>query len=302
MMHSNGVVGGLVGMPRKRRRTKAQIETDLDRLLALAEEHQPLTVRGGFYLYSTRGFVVKTEAGYDQVQRDLLKLRRTERMPYEWISDSTRWMRKPKTYSSKRAALLALSSSYRRALWDSQDVYVEVWCEKDALAGTIMPVTREWDVPLMVSRGFASETYCYEAAMVLAEQGKPCFIYYLGDHDPSGVLIDPSIEEKLRRFAPDADISFERLAVLPWQIKKWGLPTRPTKRVNNSHAKRFKGDSVELDAIPPAQLRALVREVIEEHIDQQALQALRAQEERERQALKTLAALGLKGQDQDDNA
>jgi hypothetical protein len=273
---------------------------DFDRLLTLAEEHQPLTVRSGFYLYGTRGFVEKTERGYKQVQRDLLALRRAGRMPYDWISDSTRWMRKPRTYSSKEDALLALSSSYRRALWDSQKVYVEVWCEKDALAGTILPVTREWDVPLMVSRGFASETYCYEAAMVLAAQDKPCFVYYLGDHDPSGGLIDPSIERKLREFAPDADVTFERLAVLPWQIEEWGLPTRPTKRENNRHAKRFRGDSVELDAIPPAQLRALVRQAIEQHIDRRALKALRAQEERDRRDLETLAALGLKGQDQAD--
>jgi hypothetical protein len=31
------------------------------------------------------------------------------------------------------------------------DSYVEIWREKDALAGVILPVTEEYDVPLMVA-------------------------------------------------------------------------------------------------------------------------------------------------------
>jgi hypothetical protein len=34
-----------------------------------------------------------------------------------------------------------------------------VWTEKDALAGVLVEVTVEYDVPLMVSRGFASVSY-----------------------------------------------------------------------------------------------------------------------------------------------
>jgi hypothetical protein len=222
-------------------------------------------------------------------------------MPYNWIADATRWQRKPDTYSSLEDAMNALASSYRRSVWDSQKVYVELWCEKDALAGTIYSVTREWDVPLLVSRGFSSATFCYEAARVLAEQDKPCFVYHLGDRDPSGVLIDRAIERNLREFAPDADITFKRLAVLSGQVEEWGLPSRPTKREGNSHAKGFEADSVELDAIPPEQLRALVREAIEQHIDRQALEDLRAQEERDREGLEWLGSLTRDDDEQDDD-
>ena len=31
--------------------------------------------------------------------------------------------------------------------------YVEVWLEKDALAGVLLPVTDRYDIPLMVSTG-----------------------------------------------------------------------------------------------------------------------------------------------------
>jgi hypothetical protein len=45
---------------------------------------------------------------------------------------------------------------YRKSLWTNVSSYVEIWLEKDALAGVVYPVTSMYDVPLMVSRGYAS--------------------------------------------------------------------------------------------------------------------------------------------------
>ncbi len=59
-----------------------------------------------------------------------------------------------------------------------------------------------------------------------------------------------------------ANISFQSVAVTPQQIEEWNLPSRPTKRTD-SRAKRFGySESVELDAIEPHQLRALVEGAI----------------------------------------
>ena len=70
--------------------------------------------------------------------------------------------------------------------------------------------------------------------------------------------------------APDAEISFERLAVTPEQIRAWDLPTRPTKN-SDSRSKGFGDISVELDAIAPEQLRDLVRDVIEQHLPRKTI-------------------------------
>ena len=47
------------------------------------------------------------------------------------------------------------------ALWNEADSYVEIWLEKDALAGVVYPVTSMYDVPLMVARGYASLSFLY---------------------------------------------------------------------------------------------------------------------------------------------
>ena len=125
--------------------------------------------------------------------------------------------------------------------------------------------------------------------MAIQEKNKPAYIYHFGDLDPSGVDAARDIEAKLRRYAPDAEIHFERPAVTRAQAEEWNLPTRPTKQTD-TRAKKFVGTSVELDAIPAAKLRHLVRGCIERHIDQHQLSILRIAEESERQLLTKWAA------------
>jgi hypothetical protein len=166
-----------------------------------------------------------------------------------------------------------------------------VWLEKDALAGVIFAVTDEWRVPLMVTRGFASLSYIHNAATEIERVGKPTYIYYFGDYDPSGVEIDRNLERRLREFAPYSDIHFERVAVRAEQIEGYGLPTRPTK-VGTSHGLGLhEGDSVEVDAIPPPTLLQLVRDSIERHVDPARVRVLEAAEASERELLGGLAAM-----------
>jgi hypothetical protein len=72
----------------------------------------------------------------------------------------------------------------------------------------------------------------------------------------------------------------------PAQIAEWNLPTRPTKASDSRSVRWAGGDSVELDAIDPNRLRDLVRDCIEQHVDQHKLVILRAAEESERELLR----------------
>ncbi len=268
---------------KRRRRTKVEIEQIREAIFATLAADHPMTVRQVFYRLVSQGVIEKTEQEYkNAVGRLLLSMRIEGIIPFGWIADNTRWMRKPESYSSMEEALLLTAETYRRALWDNQDAYVEVWTEKDALAGVLMEETEPWDVPLMVTRGFSSITYLHTAAMAISAEGKPAFLYYFGDHDPSGVHIDRVILRRLREFAPNADICFQRVAVLSEQIEELDLPTRPTKKTD-SRSKGFSGESVEVDAIEPTYLRQLVRECIEQHIDRRALEKSKNLEKKERE-------------------
>lgn len=256
-----------------------------DRVAEMAKQFSPATVRQIYYLAETEGLVDKTENDYRKIQHDLLLLRQQRHVLYSWISDNTRWQRKSRSYRGIDHFLNLTIKTYRRDLWATGDVHVEVWVEKDALAGVIMEETDPFDVPLLVARGCSSETYLYEAAQTIDELQKTTYIYHFGDYDPTGLVSAKHIERKLRDFAPNTEIYFERVAVTPEQIRSWNLPTRPTKRDNNRHAKNFVGDSCELDAIPPLKLRELVRERMERHLNQRKYDVLKAAEKSERDTL-----------------
>jgi hypothetical protein len=269
---------------KRRRRSKSEIDTVKEALRDAALYNSPATVRQIFYQLVSSGVIAKTEAEYKTtVCRLLVEMRRDGDIPYEWIADNSRWMRKPESFDNIQAALEDSVTYYRRSLWRDADVYVEVWLEKEALAGVLYPVTSEWDVPLMVTRGYPSLSFLYEAASVIKRISKPSYLYYLGDHDPSGVDIPRYVEEQIRELAPYADISFKRVAVTPEQIEEYDLPTRPTKK-SDSRARNFEGESVEVDAINASELREIVRDCITEHIDEGLLERTAEIEKAERES------------------
>jgi hypothetical protein len=292
-----------------------------DAIVATLEADHPMTVRQVFYRLTSAGMIAKTEAEYKRtVCRLLAEMRRSGELPYSWLADATRWMRKPSTFSGVQSALERTVQTYRRAMWDDAPTVPEVWVEKEALAGVLVEVTDEWDVPLMVTRGYPSMSFLYSAAQEIMERSghdRQTIIYYFGDWDPSGADIDRSIvrgigealdsldvgsgweDEDDPEFTFESFAEFERVAVTPHQITAWNLPTRPTKVKKGSgltkkgedpRSKSFRGDSVELDAIPPASLKAIAEVVIEHHVDRHHLEVLRVVEAEERKLLERMAA------------
>ncbi len=270
------------------RRTKGDIQDLKNAFYNILHADHPQTVRGVFYQAVSRGLIAKTEKEYKNVVGRLLTdMRKEGVLPFEWLADSTCWMRKPRTYSGLEAAMTDAWEYYRKSVWHGQPVYIEIWMEKEALAGVIYKETASWDVPLMVTRGYPSLSFLHTAGEAISSIGKSAYIYYFGDYDPSGLDISRKVEEGLREYAPDVDIYFERVAVTPQQIQDWDLPTRPTKG-SDTRSKNFKGDSVELDSIPAKQLRQLVGECITQHIDQETIERLEMAEQAEKETLKNI--------------
>src|SRR5262249_60707781 len=135
---------------------------------------------------------------------DLGRMRRAGVLRSDWLADNTRWQRKPKTFGGVEEALRDTARLYRKALWHDADCYVEVWLEKDALAGAILPVTSLYDVPLIVARGYSSLSFFHTPATYIDEVDVPAYIYHPGDFDPSGGKPGEKIKEKPRTVAAAA--------------------------------------------------------------------------------------------------
>lgn len=278
------------------RRPKAEVEWIRYRLYVLTAQEYPATVRGIYYRALSEGWVEKGDSAYNMIQGQLLTMRRRGILPWGWITDSSRMVRRRNRFKNLADYAKWVQGNYRADYWAGHDANVEVWLEKDALAGVLFStVVDEFGLELHISKGQSSETYVYEAAEQLKADGRPAHIYILSDFDPGGFRIAENVERKLREHVGDGFVlAVERIAVTPRQIERWALPTRPVKKTDNQAAafvRRYGDVSVELDAIAPSRLRALVREHLESHMDRGQLRALKLAEQQEREGLARLQDL-----------
>src|SRR6516162_698509 len=113
-------------MMKRERATKAEVEGRRDALFAMIERLRPMTVRQVFYQATVKGLVEKTEKGYIKVEQDLVKMRKEERLPYDWLVDNTRREIMPVTYDGIEHAMRDLADGYRKELWAEAECRVEI--------------------------------------------------------------------------------------------------------------------------------------------------------------------------------
>ena len=132
-------------------------------------------------------------------------------------------------------------------------------------------------------------TFTYEAAQKLSQIGRNVIVFYIGDYDPAGVLIDVSIERELREHLDvDIDLDFIRLGITEDQIEEYDLPTKPRKD-SERRAQHIKG-TVETEAMSAAIMRALVRDSIAPLLSPGALEAAAMEDDRVREYFRGLSS------------
>src|SRR4051812_32492218 len=97
-----------VSRPRSTRRSRNDVARIREQLFTILRDDNPMTVRQVFYRMVTQPepLIGKTESEYKQtIVRLLSQMRRSGDLPFHWIADNTRWMRKPTTFGSLDAAL-----------------------------------------------------------------------------------------------------------------------------------------------------------------------------------------------------
>jgi hypothetical protein len=256
---------------KRARRSCAEMDSFLAAIKGILDgEDDAITIRHLFYRLVGIHQIEKTEKAYRRLCAHLAKWRRSGDITYSDFADGTRWyLGSDPTFNGVGDALANSIKCYRRNLWEQQSAYVEIWAEKDAISGILGKAASEFGVKVFPCRGFPSLTALHSSAesfKLAAANGKNVFIYYFGDHDPSGLDIDRSIGDSFRNdFA--VDVRVERLAVKPEQITLYNLPTRPVKK-SDSRARGWQGGGcVEVDAMQPAVLKGIVRDCIKSHID-----------------------------------
>ena len=270
-------------------RTQELLE-QVQNILREYSAHLPLTARQIFYRLVGAHDYAKNENSYSRLCDLLVRARRAEIVPFDWIRDDGATIRVPTGFDGLPCfwgAVKDTAETYRRNRLEGQTIVPEIWVEAAGMGPQIVRVAHEFGIPVFSSGGFDSLTVKHEAAQRILNRDRQTTVLHVGDHDPSGVSIFDAAAEDVSRLAVDLGAplapEFRRIAVTPGQIERYKLSESPPKSTDKRG--NWKGGTVQVEALPPDILAGEVRTAIGTVIDEAALQRVIITEEHERQTL-----------------
>lgn len=268
--------------------------------LEYARQGYDLSLRQLYYQFVSKGWIANSDKNYKRMSSVLNDARLAGRIDWDHMVDRTRGI--VGSYAGHEEdpedVLRSAAESYFEDLWAGQPVRVEVWVEKEALAGVMRRACSGLRVGSFPNKGYVSVSAMYRAAKRIdgyrEQWGQDCIILHLGDHDPSGIDMSRDIEDRLTLMSAygGANLEVRRIALNMDQIRAYNPPPNPAK-ITDSRARdyiaTYGNESWELDALEPGVLVDLVQDHVRREMDDDAWDAAIAQEQSVRDRLVALA-------------
>jgi hypothetical protein len=236
-----------------------------------AQQGYDLTLRQLYYQFVARGYIPNNQRSYKSLGATIDRARKAGLMDWRYIVDRTRNLMGYTTYEDPAGIVEAMEDRYHVDLWEGQDFRVEVWVEKEALAGVVQRAALSRGVDYFSCRGYVSQSELHGAALrhrQYERDGQDVVVVHLGDHDPSGIDMTRDMQDRLELFGARTEV--RRIALNRDQIDQYNPPPNPAK-ITDSRAKGYIAEhgksSWELDALDPDTLANLITAEIDRHLD-----------------------------------
>ena len=259
------------------------------------EQGYILTLRQIYYQFVSRDLIPNNMKSYKRLGNILNDGRLAGLIDWNAIEDRTRELTSISTWNNPSEIVEACAEQFKIDLWKNQDYYIEVWVEKEALAGVVDSACEKYRVPFLSCKGYTSQSEMWRAGQRLLEKsirGKNILIIHLGDHDPSGIDMSRDIQDRISMFMLGNDFEFRRIALNSDQIRKYQPPPNPAKMTDSrfrDYALKYGQQSWELDALEPKVISALIQNNIKEHINWDSWKESLDNEYRNKATLKSLS-------------
>lgn len=266
-----------------------------------AAQGYSLTLRQLYYQFVARDMIQNTVRDYKALGEVVNNARLAGLIDWDSIEDRTRNLRRLTCWQTPAEMVHACAEQFHIDLWEGQDIRMEVWVEKEALAGVVQRAAQERDVAWFCCRGYTSQSEMHVAALRLLAYihcGLRVIVVHLGDHDPSGIDMSRDIESRIAGFLNrhlDGEpgwFSLERIALNMVQIVEFKPPPNPAKTTDSRfrvYRDRYGSDSWELDAMEPSYLHRIILETIDGYLDPKIYRARQREEAAGRRKLKAIA-------------
>jgi hypothetical protein len=260
-----------------------------------------LTLRQLYYQLVTKNVIPNVERSYKNLSSLVTDARMAGLMDWNAIEDRVRVPRVPQEFDDLKDLVEAAIRSYRLPRWRGQENYVELWVEKDALAGVLRPIATKYHITLMVNRGYSSASAMYESAQRFINQdAEEHHLLYLGDHDPSGEDMVRDVAERLETFG--STLHVKKLALTMDQVDQYNPPPNPAKMSDprsDGYVAKHGNESWEVDALPPQVLTQVIEDELDMLVDQPLMDEIIEREEEDKKELQLAAVRILRKQKRD---
>jgi hypothetical protein len=254
-----------------------------------------MTLRQLYYQLVAAGIIPNNERSYKNLGNLVAAARDGGLIDWDHIVDRTRAMKANPHWASPAEIIEICGRTYAIDTRSDQPTYIEVWVEKEALAGIVGGVCSRLDVPRFSCRGYASATAMHDAGRRFKRKARrhgSLVILHLGDHDPSGLDMTDDIRKRVNLYSDDSGIEVRRIALTMAQVQALNLPPNPAKLSDVRAAKyvaQYGAESWELDALSPQYIENLIETEVGALTDYSLLVPRQDRERRERAELKALS-------------
>ena len=146
-----------------------------------------LTLRQIYYQFVSRDLIANKVQEYKRLGGIISDARLAGMIDWKSIEDRTRELKDQPHWGSPAEIMDAAAQGFALDKWEAQPNRIEVWIEKEALAGVFERVCKELDIPFFCCRGYTSQSEMWVGAMRLRAhsiRGQLPVILHFGDHDP----------------------------------------------------------------------------------------------------------------------
>lgn len=162
-----------------------------------------LTLRQLYYQFVARDLIANTDRSYKRLGSIINRGRMAGLVDWSAIVDRTRNLRHLGHHDDPADIIATTVRAFHLDRWTTQPLRVEVWVEKEALAGVVERAASRYDVSWFSCRGYVSQSELWEAGRRHSRylrRGQRVRVLHLGDHDPSGIDMTRDITDRLNLF------------------------------------------------------------------------------------------------------
>jgi hypothetical protein len=223
------------------------------------------------------------------------------------VLDLTRELTKWRTFASPREARAYLRRIYDEDRWLGQPCFPVLVVEKDTIVPVTEPMARRWQMPFASSRGYGSLKLQHDTAALIRrryamirrhamklrrqqeETGRLIVVYFISDHDPSGLDLQRAWKQALESFG--ARFRLVRIGLTRTQVDaldnarlREGIEVKPSDSRSKTYLAEHGDRCWEVDILPATVIEQALNAEIRLWLDQR----LWRQRDREIERARTL--------------